>query len=114
MEDRWFFIGHTLFIWLMYFLMFYITFFSLKDIENVPLDGILTAFVIGGLSIATTNGGIGVYPLGIAKILVLYGVIFNVGYAFGWAVWVAQSLMIISLGLFSMIIIPRFNKQKLA
>jgi len=109
MEDRWFFIGHTLFIWLMYFLMFYVTFFSLKDIESVPMVGIVTAFVIGGLSIATTNGGIGVYPLGIAKILVIYSVAFNIGYAFGWAVWVAQSLMIISLGLFSMIAIPRFN-----
>ena len=111
MEKKWLFIGHTIFIWFMYFMMFYITFFSLEDIQEVPLSGILTAFVMGGLSIALTNGGIGAYPYGVAETLLLYGVAFNVGYAFGWAVWVAQTIMIVSLGLASMILMPRYNRS---
>lgn len=111
MKDKWYFIFHTLFIWFMYFLMFYITFFSLADIQQVPIGGILTAFVIGGISIAATNGGIGAYPLGIASVLALYGVAENTGYAFGWAVWTAQTLMIVSLGLLSLILISRAQKK---
>ncbi|PJC61958.1 MAG: TIGR00374 family protein, partial [Flavobacteriales bacterium CG_4_9_14_0_2_um_filter_32_27] len=61
MPNRGWFLFHTIFIWLMYFLMFYITFFSLKDIQSVPMGGVFTAFVLGGVSIAATNGGIGAY-----------------------------------------------------
>lgn len=112
MEDKWHFIGHTIFIWTMYVLMFYIAFFSLSATQDVSFGGIVTAFVIGGLSIAATNGGIGLYPLGVAEILVLYNVDFSAGYAFGWAVWVAQSVMLIGGGLISFILIPRFNTSK--
>lgn len=111
MKDKWYFIFHTFFIWFMYFMMFYITFFSLSDIQNVPIGGILTAFVIGGISIAATNGGIGAYPLGIASVLALYGVAENTGYAFGWAVWTAQTLMIVVLGLASLILVSRTQKK---
>lgn len=112
MKDKWLFIGHTLFIWFMYFVMFYITFFSLPSIQNVPLSGIFTAFVIGGISITVTNGGIGAYPYGIAKVLLLYGVVETTGYAFGWAVWTGQTLMLVIAGLVSAVLLPRFNKKR--
>lgn len=112
MKKRWQFIGHTIFIWLMYFLMFYVGFFSLEETKTVPIVGVLTGFVIGGLSIALTNGGIGAYPLGIAAILSLYGVANGTGYAFGWIVWTAQTVMIAVLGAISMLLIPRINKIK--
>lgn len=112
MKDKWLFIAHTLFIWFMYFVMFYITFFSLPSIENVPLSGIFTAFVIGGISITVTNGGIGAYPLGIASVLLLYGVAESTGYAFGWAVWTGQTIMLVLAGLASAILLPRFNKSR--
>ncbi len=112
MEHKWHFIGHTIFIWVMYVLMFYIAFFSLSATQDVSFGGIVTAFVIGGLSIAATNGGIGLYPLGVAEILVLYNVDFSAGYAFGWAVWVAQSVMLVAGGLVSFLLIPRFNSSK--
>lgn len=112
MKDKWLFIGHTLFIWLMYFVMFYITFYSLPSIENVPLSGIFTAFVIGGISITVTNGGIGAYPLGMASVLALYGIAESTGYAFGWAVWTGQTIMLVLAGLVSAVLLPRFNKRR--
>lgn len=111
MPKRGWFLFHTFFIWAMYFLMFYITFFSLNDVQEVPMAGVLTAFVLGGISIAATNGGIGAYPLAISSVLLLYGVEETTGYAFGWAIWTAQTAMIIVLGLISLIIIPKINKN---
>ncbi|MCB9175459.1 MAG: flippase-like domain-containing protein [Flavobacteriales bacterium] len=112
MKDKWLFIGHTIFIWLMYVVMFYITFYSLPSIENVPFSGIITAFVIGGISITVTNGGIGAYPLGMASVLALYGIAESTGYAFGWAVWTGQTVMLILGGLAAAILLPRFNKKR--
>lgn len=112
MKDKWLFIGHTIFIWLMYVVMFYVTFYSLPSIENVPFSGIITAFVIGGISITVTNGGIGAYPLGMASVLALYGVAESTGYAFGWAVWTGQTAMLVLGGLASAILLPRFNKNR--
>lgn len=112
MKDKWLFIGHTIFIWLMYVVMFYITFYSLPSIENVPFSGIITAFVIGGISITVTNGGIGAYPLGMASVLALYGIAESTGYAFGWAVWTGQTIMLVLAGLVSAVLLPRFNKKR--
>ncbi|MCO6499384.1 MAG: flippase-like domain-containing protein [Vicingus serpentipes] len=109
MEKKWAFIGHTFFIWIMYFMMFQVTFYALPELMTVPFSGIFTAFVVGGLTIALTNGGIGAYPLGISVVLALYG-LEDVGYGFGWAVWVAQSGMIIVVGLISFLVIPVYNR----
>jgi hypothetical protein len=114
MPNRGWFLFHTIFIWLMYFLMFYITFFSLKDIQSVPMGGVFTAFVLGGVSIAATNGGIGAYPLAISSVLLLYGVEETTGYAFGWAIWTAQTIMIIVLGLVSLILVSKLNQSSVA
>jgi len=111
MPNRGWFLFHTIFIWLMYFLMFYITFFSLKDIQSVPMGGVFTAFVLGGVSIAATNGGIGAYPLAISSVLMLYGVEETTGYAFGWAIWTAQTIMIVVLGLISLLLVSKLNQS---
>jgi hypothetical protein len=111
MPNRGWFLFHTIFIWLMYFLMFYITFFSLKDIQSVPMGGVFTAFVLGGVSIAATNGGIGAYPLAISSVLLLYGVEETTGYAFGWAIWTAQTIMVVVLGLISLLLVSKLNQS---
>ena len=111
MKKRGWFIFHTLFIWLMYFGMLYIAIFSLPGTSNVPVIGVLSAFVMGSISIAATNGGLGAYPLGIREILKLYGVNAITGYAFGWIVWTAQTVMIVIFGLLSFLLLPVINKN---
>ena len=112
MPNRGKFILHTIFIWTMYFLMFYITIFSLPEVETLPISGVVTAFVLGGISIAATNGGIGAYPLAISSVLMLYGVDHNIGYAFGWATWIAQTAMIVIVGLISLVLVPKLNEKQ--
>lgn len=105
------FLFHTFFIWGMYLGMFWITIYCLPELENLSFGAILSGFVIGGISIAATNGGLGAYPLGIMTVLALYGIQEQVGLAFGWIVWVAQTAMIIILGLASFILIEISNKS---
>ena len=111
MEKKWQFLGHTVFIWIMYLLMFYLCFFSLPETKDVPVGGILTAFVLGGFTIVLTNGGIGAYPLAIQAVLLLYGVDKITGGAFGWIVWTAQTLMLIVFGAISFFLMPIYNKR---
>ena len=111
MKKKWQFIAHTLFILLMYFLMFYVVFFSMEATKNLSLIQVLTAFVIGSFAIVFTNGGLGAYPLFIAKVLLLFGITETVGTALGWVIWIAQFLMIILFGGLSFLLLPIINRR---
>jgi len=111
MKDSAKFIAHTFFIWFLYVLMFYIGMKAIPELINVPLGGVLSAFVIGGISIAVTNGGIGAYPYGVMQILLLYHVEAAYGLAFGWIIWTAQTIMVLVVGGLSFIFMPVYNKK---
>ena len=112
MKKKWEFIFHTIFIWGMYVLMFYVVTFALPETTNLPFAAIIVGFVVGGLSMALTNGGLGTYPLLVAGALVLYKIEHNPALAFGWIMWTAQTLMVILFGSLSLILIPIYNKYQ--
>ena len=112
MKKKWKFIFHTIFIWGMYVLMFYVVTFALPETTNLPFAAIIVGFVVGGLSMALTNGGLGTYPLLVAGALVLYKIEHNPALAFGWIMWTAQTLMVILFGSLSLILIPIYNKYQ--
>ena len=112
MKKKWPYLFHSFFIWFTYILMFHITVFALPETSNIGLGAIMIAFIFGSLSIGFTNSGFGVYPYLIAKIFLLYGVTFTVGTAFGWLVWISQTLLIMLLGLVSFILLPILNRNK--
>ncbi len=111
MKRKWSFIGHTIFIWGAYLAMFYLCFFALPETASVPIGGVLTAFVLGGITIALTNGGIGAYPIAVQSILMLYEVDKNIGGAFGWIVWTAQTILILALGAIAFWGMPFYNRK---
>jgi len=112
MKKKWAFIFHTFFIWLMYVLMFYVVTFALPETSNLPFGAIIVGFVVGGLSMALTNGGLGTYPVFVASAITLYNVPENPALAFGWIMWTAQTLMVLFFGGLSFIILPLYNKDK--
>jgi len=112
MKKKWPFIFHTLFIWLMYILMFYAVTFALPETTNLPFGAIIVGFVAGSLSMALTNGGLGTYPVFVAGALALYNIPYNAALAFGWIMWTAQTVMVIVFGLLSMQLLPIYNKYK--
>ncbi len=113
MKNKWGFIFHTLFIWAMYILMFYITMLSVEELHGkVSAGAILIGFIAGSFSIAATNGGIGLYPIAVASAFTLFAIPKVPSEAFGWIMWASQTLMIIILGGLSFLYLPIFNSKK--
>lgn len=112
MKKKWQFIAHTIFIWVMYVLMFYICIFALKETSHISFGTVITAFVVGSFTIAFTNNGFGTYPFFIAEILLLFGIPATVGTAFGWIVWISQFIMIVIFGGISLLLLPMLNRRK--
>lgn len=106
------FAAHTIFIWTMYFSMFYIIKWTIPEMKNLQIIQMLPSFVIGGLTLTATNGGIGIYPLSVAMTLSSFGISNESGLAFGWIVWTSQTLMIIFFGSLSFFILPLVNRKK--
>jgi len=106
------FIAHTLFIWVMYIAMFYVIKWTVPETSSLGLSEMLPAFVIGGLTISATNGGIGIYPFSIGLMLSTYGISNESGVAFGWIMWTAQTLMILVFGSLSFFVLPLVNRKK--
>jgi uncharacterized membrane protein YbhN (UPF0104 family) len=106
------FIGHTLFIWLMYLAMFYVVKWTVPETASLSMNAILPAFVVGGLAISATNGGIGIYPFSVALVLAAFKISNESGLAFGWIMWTSQTLMIIVFGSLSFFVLPLVNRQQ--
>lgn len=111
MKHKWAFIFHTLFIWLMYVCMFWVTVPAIEGLQ-VPFGGILIGFIAGGFSIAATNGGIGLYPVAVSGAFALFGIAEEPATAFGWIMWTTQTAMIIAFGGFAFLVLPIYNKNK--
>ncbi len=111
MNNKGAFILHTVFIWIMYVAMFYVIKWTVPETENLGLSALLPAFVIGGLTISATNGGIGIYPFSVALMLSAFGVSNESGLAFGWIIWTSQTLMIVVFGSLSFFVLPLVNRK---
>ena len=111
MKNKWNYIFHSFFIWFSYLAMFYITIFALPETSNISFDVVVMGFIFGTLAVGFTNGGLGAYPLAIASILSLYGISEGIGTAFGYLIWVSQTLLTIFLGLLSYLLLPVLNKK---
>lgn len=112
MKSKWAFIFHTLFIWAMYVLMFYVTSFAIEEMHNIPFAAILIGFIAASFSIAATNGGIGSYPEAIVIAFLLFNIPEDPSRAFGWIMWSSQTLMIVLLGGLSLLLLPIYNRTK--
>lgn len=106
------FIFHTAFIWITYLAMFYVVKWAFPETASLSLIELIPAFVIGGLTISATNGGIGIYPYSVSLALVSFGVSNESGLAFGWIIWTAQTAMIVVFGGLSFFILPLINPSK--
>jgi uncharacterized protein (TIRG00374 family) len=112
MKQKWAFIFHTLFIWLMYVLMFYITTFAVPELHDIPFIAVVIAFISASFTIAATNGGIFFYPLAVYAAFSLFGLEKEPSIAFGWIIWTSQTIMIIFCGILSFVFLPIYNRTK--
>ena len=111
-KKPWTFIFQSVLIWVLYYLMVYLCFFSLPETTHLGWDAALSLLIFGSIGIMVVQGGIGIYPVIIAETLVIYHVASTTGYALGWLIWTAQTLMIVIAGVLSLILLPLLNKPK--
>jgi len=112
MEKKWPFIFHTLFIWAAYIGMFWVIKYTVPETVDLSLGELLVAFIAGAFAMSTTNGGIGLYPIAVSGALGIYGISSVSGDAFGWIMWIAQTLMVVVFGAISFVLLPLLNRGR--
>ena len=102
----------SLFIWLMYFGMQYVSFFAFSATSGLSPSAGLVILVTGSIGmLAPVQGGIGPWHAMVIATMALYGVTQEPAYAFALLVHGVQNLLVIVLGLASLIIFPLINKH---
>ncbi|KGO87089.1 membrane protein [Flavobacterium rivuli WB 3.3-2 = DSM 21788] len=112
MPNKWPFLILSVYIWSTYILMFYITIFALPETSHLSFNVVMLAFVVGSLAITFSNGGFGLFPIAVAKLLEVYGLPYAAGTAFGWIIWASQTGLVIILGGFSFLLLPLLYRKK--
>ena len=112
MKNKWGFIFHTFFIWGAYVAMFWVIKFTVDETISLSLPELLVAFIAGAFAMSTTNGGIGLYPIAVSASLAIYGVSSVSGDAFGWIMWIAQTIMVVVFGAISFLLLPLLNRNR--
>ncbi|RKN83113.1 lysylphosphatidylglycerol synthase transmembrane domain-containing protein [Ulvibacterium marinum] len=112
MKQKGRFIFHTILIWACYIGMFWVIKFTVPETENLSLGALLVAFVAGAFAMATTNGGLGLFPIVVTAALSFFGISKTSGDAYGWIMWTAQNLMIVIFGAISFLVLPLWNRNR--
>jgi hypothetical protein len=112
MKNKGAFVFHTLFIWGCYIGMFWVIKFTVPETIQLSLNELMVAFVAGAIAMMVTNGGVGLYPILVSNALAVFGISAVSGDAFGWIMWIAQTLMIVVFGAISFLILPLLNRNR--
>ncbi len=107
------FIFHSLFIFLMYYLMLYISFFAFDFTKDLDPLIALTVFVLASFGmVAPVPGGIGAWHFMVYETLAIYGVAVNPdGAAFAFAVHGVSTVFLIVMGFLSLVMLPVLNRR---
>ncbi len=108
------FLFFTFMIWLMYFFMTYLVFFSMEATSHLtPIDG-LTVLILGSMGmVAPVPGGLGAYHFIVkATLFEIYKIPNEIAASWATLIHASQSLMIIILGSFSYFMLVSARKGK--
>ncbi len=92
------FFFHTVFIWTMYLMSIRMGFYAMESVSH-------------SIAMIVTQGGIGAYQLAVQKTLVLYNVSEVAGLAYGWLLWLVQTVMVLGVGLLCLVLLPIYNRK---
>ena len=110
-KGKWAFVGHTLFIWAMYLMMFWVVTLALPETSGLTFSALIPAFVAGGFAMSASNGGIGLYPIAVAAVLQAFDIPYPQALAFGWVMWTGQTVMVVVFGSLSFLLLPVLSKK---
>ena len=98
----------------MYLLSTWCGFFAIDEPVTSGLADALTVLAMGSVGMILSPGGIGAYALLVMETVALYNIPKEpYGQALGWLLWFGQFLSFVIFGVFSFILLPRVNRQKI-
>jgi uncharacterized membrane protein YbhN (UPF0104 family) len=103
---------HSVFIWAMYLLSIRLGFYAMESVSHLGMAPSFTILSFGSLAMILTQGGIGAYQFAVQKTLTLYGIPEVNGLAFGWLLWLVQTIMVLGVGFLCLIFLPWYNRKK--
>lgn len=105
------YIFYTVAIWICYLASIRIGFYGMEELQILGWVPSLSILTFGSFAMIATQGGIGAYQLAVQKTLVLYGINEVTGLAFGWLLWLVQTVMLFIVGPASVLLLFIFNKK---
>ncbi len=106
------FFFHTFLIWFLYLASIRIGFYAMDPTSGYGWLPSFSVLSLGSVGMIVTQGGIGAYPILVQETMVLYGLGENIGKAFGWLLWLAQTFLILLSGGLSLLLLPAINAGK--
>lgn len=117
MRRKWAFLGHTVFIWGMYFFMAYVVYMSIDSTSHMTVYEALFVMVAGGFGmVLPAPGGIGSYHWTVKLGFIALGMSGALGFAVANVLWLTQTIMIILGGGIGYLILMlyRIRRDRLA
>ncbi len=106
------FIGHTIFIWIMYYWMMYICLSAYEPTAHLGLDAGLAIFILGSFGmVAPTNGGIGAWHFMVITAAGAYGIINTEAAAIANVSFAVMTSTVIMFGTVAFILLPFLNRK---
>jgi membrane protein implicated in regulation of membrane protease activity len=102
----------TLLLWSLYLSGGLIGFQALQETQQYGLREAFTVLSAGSIGMIIAPGGIGGYALFIEGTMMMYGLEKSIAAAFGWLLWISQTVIILVVGLLSFLLLPWYNKRK--
>ncbi len=113
-DQKGWFIFHSIAIWVLYYLMLYSVFFAFDFTSNLGPVAALTTFVLASFGmVAPVQGGIGAWHFMAIESLALYGVANENAVIFAFVAHASMTVMIILLGIISLLILPFINRRNI-
>ncbi|GAO44477.1 lysylphosphatidylglycerol synthase transmembrane domain-containing protein [Flavihumibacter petaseus] len=109
-KKGWFFF-HTILIWFLYLASIRLGFLAMQETKPLGWPPAFSVLSMGSIGMIATQGGIGAYPVLVQETMMLYGIHENVGKAFGWILWLAQTLLILVAGGIASVLLPRLKRN---
>ncbi len=115
LENKWLFVGHTAFIFIMWLFMLYVIFLAYEPTSHLSLQTGMITFLMGGLAmLAPVQGGIGPWHFMVYETLFIYGIDKADGKVFALIAHACTNLIYLFLGLAAFIILPLINNARKA
>jgi uncharacterized protein (TIRG00374 family) len=113
LENKWLFVGHTIFIFLMWLFMLYVIFLAYGPTSHLSLQTGMITFLMGGLAmLAPVQGGIGPWHFMVYETLFIYGIAKADGKVFALIAHASTNLIYLVLGLLALLIMPLLNASR--